>query len=151
MNVNQLFERESEAILSEATKALGQSHLEHYEEDGADITGKRLEALYEIVQQCLRHQSAMLMNRHAEDIAQKRFRFGFELFEIQTAFNVLEEAIWKRMATLLEPKEFAGTMALVGTILGNGKDALARTYVEMACKHKVTSLNTNALFAGTGS
>ena len=58
----------------------------------------------------------MPMNRHAEDIAQKRFRFGFELFEIQTAFNVLEEAIWKRMATLLEPKEFAGTMALVGTI-----------------------------------
>ena len=150
MNVNKLFESESEAILSEATNALGRSHLEHYEEDGGDLAEKRLEALYGIVLQCLRRQSAMPMNRHAEEIAQRRFQFGFELFEIQTAFNVMEEAIWKRMATLLEPKEFAGAMALVGTILGNGKDTLARTYVQMASKHKATSLNTKALFAGTG-
>ncbi len=150
MNVNELFENESEAIVSEATKALFRSHLDHYEEGGAELSEKRLQALYDLVLQCLRRQSAMPINRYAEDIAQQRFRGGFELFEIQTAFNVLEEAIWKRMATLLEPEVFARTMALVGTILGNGKDTLARTYVQMACKHKVTALDTKALFAGTG-
>jgi hypothetical protein len=150
MNVNKLFESESEAVISAATKSLWRSHLEHYEEGGAEVAEERLQALYDLLLQCLRRQSAMPINRYAEDIAQQRFHGGFELFEIQTAFNVLEEAIWKRMATLLEPGEFAWTKALVGTILGNGKDALARTYVQMASKHRTTSLDTKALFAGTG-
>jgi hypothetical protein len=150
MNINKLFENESDAIVLQATKNLWRSHLEHYEEGGPEVAEKRLQALYDLVLQCLRRKSATPITRYAEEIAQRRFRGGFELFEIQTAFNVLEEAIWKRMATLLEPEAFAQTMALVGTILGSGKDALARTYVQMACKHKATSLDTKALFAGTG-
>ena len=39
--------------------------------------------------------------------------------------------------------------ALLSTVLGFGKDALARTFVELASKRHVRSLDLTALFAGT--
>jgi hypothetical protein len=39
----------------------------------------------------------------------------------------------------------------MSTVLGAGKDALARTYVSLAGHRHVTSLDLSALFRGTGS
>ena len=89
------------------------------------------------------------MIAHAETIARERFEAGFDLSEVQTAFNVLEEAIWVRVLKNLPPNELAEALGLISTVLGGGKDALARSYVTLASKTKSPSLNLQSLFAGT--
>ena len=49
----------------------------------------------------------------------------------------------------MEPSQFAEAIGLTSTILGIGKDALARRYVALATKGKVSSLDLKSLFAGT--
>jgi hypothetical protein len=44
----------------------------------------------------------------------------------------------------------AEALGLVGTVLGCGKDLLARQYVSLATKTHTPSLDLHALFAGAG-
>jgi hypothetical protein len=89
------------------------------------------------------------MIQYTEKIARQRYSAGFELFEVQTAFNVLEEAIWKRILRDAEPHDIAEAIGLVSTILGAGKDSLARAYVSLATRSKAPAVDLKALFAGT--
>jgi hypothetical protein len=88
------------------------------------------------------------MISHAEQIAGERFNSGYDLWEVQTAFNVLEEAIWVRIFKNFPPTELAEAIGLVSTVLGAGKDALARKYVSLASKTRASSLNLQSLFSG---
>jgi hypothetical protein len=50
------------------------------------------------------------------------------------------------------PKDRLGqALGLVGTVLGAGKDSLARTYVTLATQTRAPSLDLRALFAGTSA
>jgi hypothetical protein len=89
------------------------------------------------------------MIAHAEAIARERFDSGFDLSEVQTSFNVLEETIWKRILKSLPASDYAEALGLVSTVLGAGKDTVARTYVTMASKTKTRTLNLQSLFSGT--
>ncbi len=74
---------------------------------------------------------------------------GFGISEVQTAFNVVEEAMCRHVVAGVPPDELAEAVGLLGTILGFGKDALARTYVSLASHRRVPSLDLSAMFAGT--
>jgi hypothetical protein len=151
MELITLLEQNSGRIVAEATRSRARSHLEHYEVDGMETTEERLKSLYELTLTCIRKRNASAMTRFAEDVAKKRFKSGFELFEVQTAINVLEESVWKRILIELEPSEFAHAIGLVSTILGIGKDALARAYASLASEIKAPSLDLKALFSGSGA
>jgi hypothetical protein len=43
------------------------------------------------------------------------------------------------------------TVGLLSTVLGAGKDSLAREYVSLASRQHVTSLDLSTLFEGTSS
>jgi hypothetical protein len=149
MDVLQLLMDESQAIIDDAAQGVFRSHLARYDADGQQEVRKRLTALFGIVLECLEERSATAMVEHSERIAEARFSSGFELYEVQTAFNVLEEVIWRRILSRMEPSQFAEAIGLTSTILGIGKDALARRYVALATKGKVSSLDLKSLFAGT--
>jgi hypothetical protein len=68
---------------------------------------------------------------------------------VQTAFNVLEEAMWRKIVAVTPPEHLAEAIGLLTTVLGAGKDALARTYVALATNQHVASLDLGALFQGT--
>jgi hypothetical protein len=89
------------------------------------------------------------MIAHVETVARDRFEAGFGFWEVQTAFNVLEEAIWTRILKELPPADYAEALGLISTVLGTGKDTLARRYVSLASKTKAPSLNLHSLFTGT--
>ncbi|MCU0372306.1 MAG: hypothetical protein MUE56_03565 [Ignavibacteria bacterium] len=91
------------------------------------------------------------MLSYTEKIAKERFNNGFDLYEVQTAINTLEELIWKKIFCEIKPSKLAETLGLLSTILGSGKDNLARTYVALASKTKVTTLNLHNLFSGSES
>lgn len=137
-------------IVNEALAAVQRAHLQHYEESGEAATRARLHALYDLLVLSLRDRNLVPMLAHAEKVAQERFKGGFGLGEVQTAFNVLEEALWKFIVRELPPEELADGLGQVGTVLGAGKDKLARTYVSLATHAQVPTLNMEALFKGAG-
>ncbi len=149
MDLNQLLHDQSNEILSDAEAAIARARLAHYEKSGAEHTHQRLKALFTLTARAVKEKNLGPMIAHAETIGRERFEAGFDLSEVQTAFNVLEEAIWMRILKNLSPIELAVALGLVSTVLGAGKDTLARTYVSLASKTKAPSLNLQSLFGGT--
>ena len=110
---------------------------------------RRLEALFDIVFDCLSERRLDRIVRYAEQIAHDRFNAGVGIGEVQTAFNVLEESMWHHIVAGVPNEELAESLGLLTTVLGVGKDALARTYVSLASHEHVSSLDLRALFQGT--
>jgi hypothetical protein len=145
MLVHMLHEQ-ADGILNDAVSAMQRAHCRHYEEMGEDHVRARLKALFILTQRALKERNLGPMLAHAEAVAEERFTAGFDLAEVQTAFNVLEEAIWWRIVQRLPRAEYAEAFGLLGTVLGAGKDALARKYVSLASSTKVPSLHLEELF-----
>lgn len=149
MTIVQLLQNRAGDILLQAEQAMSRAHLKNYETAGAEQTKQRLRTLYNLILQCVREKNLTPMRVYAKAIATERFAAGFDLWEVQTAFNVLEEAIWLHILKALEPTQLAEALSLISTVLGAGKDTLARTYVGLASKTHAPALNVPALFAGT--
>jgi hypothetical protein len=149
MHLIQLLHNRASDILAEAFQSISRARLKSYETAGVEQTKQRLQALYDLVVQGVHERNLAPMRVYARTIAIERFESGFDLWEVQTAFNVLEEAIWLRILKELPPAQFAEALGLVSTILGAGKDTPARTYIGLASKTHAPSLNVQSLFAGT--
>lgn len=149
MGIEELLQEDCEQIVVKSTRRAERAHLRHYETRGAAMFRQRLRALLEIVVDSIRERDATCIVRYAEKIAEERFFSGYDLLEVQTAFNVLEETIWAVVLEELEPDEHAEALGLVSTSLGAGKDAVARAYVNLAVKAKAPSLDLSWTFQGT--
>jgi hypothetical protein len=136
-------------VLTEASEALGRSHLKHYELVGPEGSSQRLRDLYLLVVDCLRERTLEPMSEYAAGVARDRFAAGFDISEVQTAFNVLEESIWKVVIAKVPQDELAEATGLIGTVLGAGKDELARAWVSLASSRHIPSLDLTAMFQGT--
>jgi len=149
MHLIELLQDHREEIVDAAFHAMKRTHLKHYEEMGESKTYERLHVLHGLLLRCVAERNMGPMIGHAETIGRERFTLGFDLYEVQTAYNVLEEAIWVRVLKDLDPQEMAEALGLVSTVIGAGKDTLARTYVSLASRTKAPSLNLQSMFAGT--
>jgi len=137
-----------DTVLQNASETLGRTHLPHYRASGPTETHRRLEDLFVLVIQCLAERTLVPMSRYAEAVAEERFDAGFDIAEVQTAFNVLEEAIWRSVMADLPPEDLVAAAGLIGTVLGAGKDELARKWVSLATCQHVATLDLSALFQG---
>jgi hypothetical protein len=149
MDLNELLERRQEEILAEATEALSQARLRSYEKAGAELRSQRLRTLFQRTRESLRDRSLLPLTQYAEQIAQERYAAGFDVYEVQAAFNVLEEVLWRHIIQETPPAELAEAIGKTSTVLGAGKGALARAYVALAGKHHAPALDLDALFKGT--
>jgi hypothetical protein len=145
--VNTLNARRDE-VLSDAVEGLRHAHLQHYENLGADASRRRLSDLLDLVVDAMTRRSLVSICDYAESVARERFDAGFDIAEVQTAFNVLEEALWRQVIAQLDRSDLAEATGLIGTALGAGKDTLARTWVSLASSQHVHSLDLTALFEG---
>lgn len=148
MNLYQLLHDHADELVAGACAAMGRAHLSSYEKSGAPATHQRVKALFVLTTRAVKERNLGPMIAHAETVARERYEAGFDLSEIQTAFNVLEEAIWLKILREMPGDQLGEALGLVSTALGAGKDTLARTYVELASKSRVTSLNLQSLFTG---
>ena len=150
MDLVQLLETEGEEIVGEATDALSRAHLRHYEASASEQNRQRVAKLFALTLESVRTRDLAPMLDHARGVARERHRDGFDLQEVQTAFNVLEEVIWKRITARLAPPDYPEAFGLASTVLGAGKQALAVEYVALASRDAgVQSLDLSALFKGT--
>lgn len=136
------------SIIDEACISIARSRLPNYHKAGESVTRDRIDRLFDLTADSIESRNLARIIDHAETVARERFNAGFDLSEVQTAFNVLEEAIWRRVIEHAPVESFAESFGLIGTVLGAGKDALARTYVSLASKTKAPSLDLHALFTG---
>ena len=135
-------------VVREAAEKVERAGLKHYRAAGTPRTAERLRALFERMLVSLSRRDLSPAVDHAVALARERFESGYDLSEVQTAINALEEAAWTRTVRELPPEEFAEAIGLVGTVLGATKDALARTYVSLATRSHVPSLDLTKLFDG---
>ena len=123
----------------------------HYELAGETFTRLALADLFRLVVEAIRTRDLAAMNAYSEEIAVERFNDGYDISEVQMAFNSLEGAMWRRVVSAEPPGDLAEAIGLVSTVLGFGKDAVARKYLSLACQRHVPSLDLSALFAGVTS
>lgn len=149
MDLDTLFKTRGPAVTQRALGSLSRSHLRHYESLGAARTMQLLVSLYEVTVRTVRTRDAGPMLRHVETIGRERFQGGFDLIEVQTAFNALEESLWREITGCVPAEKLAEALGLVATALGIGKDALAREFVSQATQGHAPTLDLRSLFAGT--
>ena len=149
MTLEELLEQAAQEIVAEAMQALHKARLAHYATLLPVETRALCEELYEVILASVKTGSAAEMVAYSERLARERFDSGYSLFEIQTAINVMEECIWRKIMTNLPPSDSVPMLGLVGTVLGAGKDALSRKFVALASDHGAPSPSLGALFKGT--
>jgi hypothetical protein len=142
-----VLDRERGSIIAAAFEAIRHSRT-HYETAAPEETQRRLEALYGELYRAVLSRDLAGITGYARDLGAERFRSGYDLSEVQGAFNALEEATWSTLCACLPPDELAFSLGLVSTVLGAAKDALAREYVSLASRTHVRSLDLRALFSG---
>jgi hypothetical protein len=136
-------------IVGSAGTALGRLAVARYQSAGEKEVRRRLDVLFDHLVDSLFQRDFAPMVAYAESVAEERFNAGYDLSEVQAGFNALEESIWARAVATLEAGQLAETLGLVSTVLGCGKDALARRYVSLATRTRAPSLDLRALFRGS--
>jgi hypothetical protein len=135
-------------IINEAFYFLERSHLKHYDSSRADENWQRLAKLFDLTLNGVKTKSLVEIVNYSERVAKERYESGFDLHEVHTAYNVLEESLWKIIVKEIAPSELPESLGLISTVLGTGKESLALAYVSLASKQKVKSLNLTQLFKG---
>ena len=107
MTVDEVLVKNREMIIDQAYAALERAHAAHYEAIGEPLTRQRLTELFDFVVESIRGRDLSPVVRAAEAIAEERFHAGFDISEVQTAFNSLEEAMWRRVVAAEPPNEKA--------------------------------------------
>ena len=148
MNIIECLRQNQIEIIRSAFDSLLRSNLKHYSASSANENWQRIEKLFDLAFNSIKDKSLVEMIAYSEKIATERFDSGYDLHEIHTAYNVLEEELWKVILRELEPKDLGKALGLVSTILGTGKETLALTYLSLTGKSKTRSLDLSELFKG---
>lgn len=146
MTMEDLLRDEEAAILEEA--ALEAARLEHYRRDGAQATRGRLELLYRQLADAVLARDLNALRAHVTRLAHERFAAGFDLSEVQAAFSILEDAIWRKALSRLPSDERAWGLSLVGTVFAQGRSTLARTYESLSPRAPAPCVDLAPLFFG---
>lgn len=120
-----------------------------YASAGADETRRRLDALYDRVAASVERRDLGDLLPFTTALARERFESGYDLSEVQAAFDTLEEALWRAIFAEVPHRELADTLAPVATAFGAARDALGREWVALATRAHAPSLDLRALFAGS--
>ena len=148
MKLHEILVNNQTDIINEAFYSLERSHLKHYDTSRADENWQRLAKLFDLTLNGVKNKSLVDMVTYSEKIAKERYDSGFDLHEVHTAYNVLEESIWKAIIKEIDSADLAESLGLISTVLGTGKESLAIAFVSLSGKQRVKSLILSQLFRG---
>ena len=146
MNLHETLDRHRGEILEQSVIALEQARLRHYAATPTAGNRDRLSRLLDVAIDAVRERDLGAAAQYGRDLARERFHGGFDVSEVLTAVNVLEEAAWRCVTKEVPPSEYPQALGLVSTVLGAAKQALAVEYVSLASREQVRSLDLSALF-----
>ncbi len=147
MDLTQLLKESRTTIISEALQGLTRATLPHYKASNAEENSERLTKLFDLTQHCVETRTLIPIVEYSRSVARERYDDGFGLQEVHTAFNVLEEVIWRTITAQLQPLQYPEAFGLASTVLGAGKQALALEWVSLAGHHHAAqTLDLSAMF-----
>jgi hypothetical protein len=150
MELARLLEEWRTEAVADAIDGLSRATLPHYTASRTEQNRERLAKLYDLTAACVATRTLLPMIEYAQGVARERYKDGFGLEEVHTAFNVLEEVIWRKITGRMEPSQYPEAFGLISTVLGAGKQELAIEYVALVSRSRdVHSLDLSALFKGT--
>jgi hypothetical protein len=149
MSVDAVLTESASEIVDDAYGELHPQAHPHYAALGEATVRRYLTELFDLVVSAVINREAVHLVQHAERIAEERFHAGFDLSEVQAAFNALEQAMWKRIVAVEHGPELLTSVGMLSSILGAGKDALARVYVHLASYRHAPHVDVAALYGGT--
>ena len=76
-------------------------HTRHYESADAEEVRLRLGNLFDELVNGLATRDLGPIIAYSQQVAEQRYAAGYDLSEVQTAFNALEEATWARVLNKL--------------------------------------------------
>ncbi|MGA2803112.1 MAG: methylmalonyl-CoA decarboxylase [Acidimicrobiales bacterium] len=120
-----------ERVVDEAVAELDRRHTSD-QSSSPEMRRRHLRDLFELVVKCAHDGAVEPIIASSQQLAADRFATGFDISEVQGEFNVLEEVLWREVASTLAGDQRIEALELLNTILGAGRDALARTYVALA-------------------
>jgi len=131
MNIEEILRDLREALVQRALNELHEAQLFHYELD-REHTYSRLANLFDVALRCVAEGDASAVVSHANRIARERFESGYDLSEVQTSINIMEEVLCARLVAAIPAQEVASALGLINTIFSLTKDTLAQAYVNLA-------------------
>jgi uncharacterized protein Smg (DUF494 family) len=131
MNLIELLEGRAEIIINGASEAMQRTSMKHYDAESPEKLRKKLTMLYHLTERGVNEKNVFPMVSYVEKMAEERFAAGFDLQEVQTAINVLEDYMWRQITEDLPAGAQADALRIISSILGGAKDALARKYVDL--------------------
>lgn len=149
--LTQLLEKKNSDVIVNAMEAVRDSRLRHNGVERPDKTQQLLKKLYSLTLQCIAEKNVTLMIEFVRRIPYDRFLHSYDIYEVQLMFNILEEAIWDRILKELSPIDYANALGQISTVLGIGKDTMARSYVSLASKKLTPYIDYKILFEGMDS
>jgi hypothetical protein len=138
-----------DSLLVEAAAKLESAPPVHYRRAGAEAIEARLSALLDIViSGCTTRQLDKAIS-YATQLARTRQGDGFELAEVQSAVNALEEAVWRSISAEMSATHQAEALALAATVFGAIKDRIGTEFVAGATTGRRPPVDVGKLFDGT--
>jgi methylmalonyl-CoA decarboxylase len=122
-------------VIDEAVAVLAQRD-QARQSSRPDERRRDLRQLFRLVLRCVRADRAEPITRPAEQIAAHCYATGIDLTEVQGAFTVLAEVLWRQLAGAMAGEQLVQALGLLNAIAGAGKDAMARTYVALAIRDR---------------
>ncbi len=149
-----LLEARAGALGRDLARALFAHDAPHYREMPAEEVRARCERLVGALLDAVRSGGAEPFVRHVRGIVEERVAEGFLLREVQQALSVLEAEVWPLVADAGgDTATVVRRLAVVMGIVGQGKDELARAFLEQLerCGARASSLQRrlDQLFRGT--
>jgi hypothetical protein len=148
LNLTKSLLQNQNEIIRETCSSLLRSNLKHYSALDSEANREKIKRLFDLTLKSIKEKSLIEMIEYSEKIAAERFKAGYDLHEVHTAYNVLEEEIWKFILRDLDPNDYGNALGLVSTILGTGKETLALTFISLKGKVRAESLDLSELFKG---
>ena len=119
-------------VVDEAVASLERRDRAHRRAASLEEGRRYVRDLVGLVVQCVREGGTEPIVASSRQVAAERFVAGFDIAEVQGEFSVLEEVLCRHVAGALAGDQRIEAQRLVSTILGAGRDAVARTYVALA-------------------
>ena len=151
MQISVILVRTEDRVIGDAVAALEQRDQARRGVPSPAERRRDVEYLLELVRQCLHQGRPDPIIKPSGQLAADYFGAGIDLADVQAAFVVLQDVLWRHLSDVLPGDQQVETLRLVNAILGTGKDTLARTYVALAKERSGTAAVTApAVAPGTG-
>ncbi len=120
-------------VIDEAVAALAQTD-QARQSPLPDDRRRDVRQLFRLVLPCVRAGRAEPIIKPSERIAAHCYAAGIDLAEVQEAFDVVAEVLWRHLVGALAGEQLVQALGLLNAVIGEGKNAMARIYVAQATR-----------------